>query len=218
MDHPQASTDTVDEPTEARISAACKKFDEENSVLEQALKELFGRFPRNDNNSHVLLKVAALNALYHTNILALEDVARHIHKHGGQVDSDLALGLPGIVDIIASVTISATGKVRRNYSFATKYCSWHKQDSYPIWDSRVNAYLTWLKQRPKGSFLVKNPDSWAKYGEFVDMVNNLRKAYSLGGLSFKQIDKFLYTEGEKLLAEKERQRVAKKSTAASTQL
>jgi hypothetical protein len=82
----------------------------------------------------------------------------------------------------------------------------------------VRAYLTWLKQRPKGSFLVKNPDSWTEYGEFVDMVNNLRMAYSLGGFSFKQIDKFLYTEGEKLIAEKEYLRAARKSTAASTQL
>jgi hypothetical protein len=74
MDNPQASTDTVYEPAADRVFAACKKFDEQNGVMEQALTELFGRFPRNDTNSHVLLKVAALNALYHANILALEDV------------------------------------------------------------------------------------------------------------------------------------------------
>jgi hypothetical protein len=49
------------------------------------------------------------------------------------------------------------------------------------------------------------------------MVNNLRQVYVLGTLSFKQIDQFFYTEGKKLIAEKERQRAAKKSTAASTQ-
>jgi hypothetical protein len=218
MDNPQVLTDTICEPTADRVFAACKKFDEQNGVLEQALTELFGRFPRNDSNSHVLLKVAALNALYHVNILALEDVARHIHKRCREVDAALALGSPEIVDTIAVVRISASGKERRNYSFASKYCSWHKQASYPIWDSRVRAYLKWLKRRPKGSFLVKNPDSWTEYGEFVDVVSSLRKAYSLGGFSFKQIDKFLYTEGEKLIAEKEQLRGAKKSTATSTQL
>jgi hypothetical protein len=218
MDNRQASTDTVYEPTADRVLAACKEFDEQNGVGEQALTELFGWFPRNDSNPHVLLKVAALNALYHTNILALGDVAHHIHERGREVDFALALGSPEIVDTIAVVTISATGKERRNYCFASKYCSWHKEASYPIWDSRVRAYLTWLRRRPKGSFLVKNPDSWTEYGEFVGMVNDLRKAYSLDGISFKQIDKFLYTEGEKLIAEKEHLRAARKSTAASTQL
>jgi hypothetical protein len=218
MDNPQASTDTVYEPTADRVSAACKKFDEQNGVLEQALEELFGQFPRNDSNPHVLLKVAALNALYSTRILALQDVASHIFERGKEVDSALALGAPEIVDAIAVVRISATGKERRNYSFASKYCSWHKQGSYPIWDSRVKAYLTWLRQRPKGSFLVKNPDSWTEYREFVEMVNSLRSVYRLGGFGFKQIDQFLYTEGEKLIAEKERLHAAKKDNAASTQL
>jgi hypothetical protein len=130
----------------------------------------------------------------------------------------LALGSSEIVDTIAAVTISATGKKRWNYSFASKYCSWHKQGSYPIWDSRVKAYLTWLKQKPSGSFIVKNPDSWKNYREFVDVVNKVRKVYDLGALSFKQIDKFLYTEGEKLIAAKERLHTAKKESAASTQL
>jgi len=217
MDIPQASTDTVYEPTEDRVLAACKKFDDQNGVLEQGLTELFGRFPRNDSNPHVLLKVAALNALYYTRILALQDVARHIYQRGKEVDIALALGSSEIVDTIAVVEISATGRERRNYSFASKYCNWHRQGSYPIWDSRVRGYLTWLKRRPKGSFLAKNPDSWKNYGEFVEMVNNLRKVYSLDGFSFKQIDKFLYTEGGKLVAEKERLRAAKKDTVAPTQ-
>ena len=37
----------------------------------------------------------------------------------------LATGSPEIVDKIARVTLSINGKVRNNYSFATKYCSWH---------------------------------------------------------------------------------------------
>jgi hypothetical protein len=217
MDNPQASTDRVYAPTADRVLAACNKFNEQD-VVEQALTELFGRYPRNDSNPHVLLKVASLNALYHTNILALEDVARHIYERGREVDSALALGSPEIVDTIAVITISATGKKRRNYSFASKYCSWHNPRSYPIWDSHVKEYLTWLRQRPEGSFLVKNPDSWTEYAEFVDMINNLRDHYTLGEFSFKQIDKFLYTQGGKLIAEKERVRAAKKDAAASTQL
>lgn len=216
MEDPQAVTDTVYEPTLDRVLAACQEFDEQNGVMEQALTELFGKYPRNDSNPHILLKVTALNALYSTRILALEDMARHIYEHGTEVDSALALGSPEIVDTIARVTISSTGKERCNYSFASKFCSWHKPDSYPIWDSRVNAYLTWLKKRPTGSFILNTPDNWTRYREFMGVINNLRKVYGLGALSFKQIDKFLYAEGEKLIAAKERLHTARNDAAGTS--
>jgi hypothetical protein len=87
-----------------------------------------------------------------------------------------------------------------------------------IWDSRVNAYLAWLRHGPSGSFLVKNPDDWTHYREFVEVVDELRKVYNLTAFSFKQIDEFLYTEGEKLIAAKERFRGAKSEAAGPTQL
>jgi len=146
------------------------------------------------------------------------DAARHIHEHAQVIDSGLAAGSPEVVDLIAAVRIKATGKVRHFWCFATKYCSWHKPDAYPIWDANVKEYLTWLrKQKPQGSFLEKNPDSWTKYAEFVDMINNLRKHNNLGRFSFKDIDKFLWWEGGKRIAGKKRVRAAKKDTAASTQ-
>jgi hypothetical protein len=216
MDNPQASTDNVYAPTAERVRAACDQFDRDERAVEWVLTQLFQQFPENMDFDEVVVKTKVLNTLYNTQIRAVNEVARHICNLA--IDPDLRAGKPGIVDRIAVVTMSASGKKRRNYSFASKYCSWHNQRSYPIWDSRVNAYLTWLRQRPEGSFLVKNPDSWTEYAEFVDMMNNLRKVDTLGEFSFKQIDKFLYTEGGKLIAEKERLRAAKKDTAASTRL
>jgi len=61
-------------PNQSSVTAACKRFDEENAVVEQALAELFRQYPTNDNEAHVLLKVVALNRLYSTNIL------EHFHK------------------------------------------------------------------------------------------------------------------------------------------
>jgi hypothetical protein len=221
MDSRRASIDVACEPTPEGVFAACERFDRENDLTERALAELFGQYPGNENDAHILLKVVALNGLYHTQILALHDVANHIYERGKDIDSALRVGSPEIVDTIAEVVIPATERTRHNWSFATKYCSWHRPDSYPIWDSRVSAYLRWLTQKPSGSFLLKNPDNWKRYGEFVEMVHNLRRVCGLGEFSFKQIDKFLYTEGEKLIAEKERRRAAKMDaadTSASTQL
>jgi hypothetical protein len=50
-------------PTVDLVAEACKEFEKENLIIEQALKELFNQFPGNSDLSHVLLKVVALNRL-----------------------------------------------------------------------------------------------------------------------------------------------------------
>ena len=216
MDNPQASTDRVYAPTADRVLAACEQFDQDERAVEWVLTQLFQEFPKNTDFDEVVVKTKVLNTLYNAGVLAVNEVAKHICKLA--IDADLEAGKPGIVDRIAVVRMSKTGKICKFYCFASKYCSWHKPLSYPIWDSHVKEYLTWLRQRSEGSFLVKNPDSWTEYAEFVDMINNLRKLDTLSEFCFKQIDKFLFTEGGKLIAEKERLRAAKKDTAAPTQL
>jgi hypothetical protein len=188
-------------PTEDLVATAVKKFDEENAVVEQALKDLFNQYRRNDNHSHVLLKVVALNRLYSTQILAVHDVARHIYQQAQDIDSSLAIGSckigsPEIVDRIAKVTISATGRQRANYSFATKYCSWHRPDSYPIWDDRVRRYLQSLRRTPFATFLRPKGNLWDHYPEFVKLMSDFRDFYRLGQFTFKDIDKFLWSAGE----------------------
>jgi hypothetical protein len=220
MDNPQASIDTVYVPTADRVKADCDIFDKD-PYSDEALKVLFTQYPRNDNYSHVLLKVVCLNRLYSAGILNPYPVARHIRDHAPEIDSGLSRGSPEVVDIIVPVPITAKGKVLHFWAFATKYCSFHNPDAYPIWDSRVREYLTWLRQqKPQGSFLVKDPDSWTKYAEFVEIINNLRNLDTLreSKFSFKDIDKFLWSEGGKLIAQKKRLRAAKKDTPASTQL
>jgi hypothetical protein len=182
-------------PTVGLVRAACEEFDKANLIIEQALKELFNQFPANSDVSHVLLKVVALNRLYSTQILAVMDVAQHIHRNAQDIDSALAAGSSQIVDKIARVTISVSGKERRNLSFATKYCSWHNSESYPIWDSRVDKYLwTLQKQDPFAPFFKTNADLW-DYPKFREVIIAFRDHYGLGSFTFKDIDKFLWFEG-----------------------
>ncbi len=125
------------------------------------------------------------------------DVAQHIRKNGQDIDSALANGSPKIVETIARITVP--GKKGRNYfSFAAKYCSWHKPELYPIWDSNVKKYLGRLQQQSdfaKG-FNV-NADHWT-YAEFCGAMNAFRNAYALGSFTFKEIDKFLWLYGGNL--------------------
>jgi hypothetical protein len=111
--------------------------------------------------------------------------------------------LPELVNRI-SKTVKG-GKTFYNYSFATKYCSFHRPESYPIWDSHVDEYLAQLRNQEKhkqGGFRqFKRKDLW-NYPEFKKIVTEFRDYYGLQEFTFKQIDGFLYYEGGKLLAAK----------------
>lgn len=182
-------------PTPELVVAACKEFDQENLIVERALKDLFKQYPDNNDHSQVLLKVVVLNRLYSTQIFAVHDVARHIHQQARDIDSALATGSPEIVDKIARVTLSINGKKKNNYSFATKYCSWHNSASYPIWDSRVDRYVWSLQKRDRFSpFFKRNADLW-DYPRFLEVMIAFRERYGLGSFTFKEIDKFLWSEG-----------------------
>jgi hypothetical protein len=167
----------------------------------RALTELFKQYPGNSVLPHVLLKVVAVNTLYSTQIRAytekipnLMDVAAHIHRHAEDIDSALESGMPEIVDTIASVTVPGK-KDRYYFSFATKYCSWHRPQFYPIYDSRVDRYVYGLKAEPCfREFFGTGEDRW-RYAQFRRLITVFRDHYGLGSFSFKEIDKFLYSYG-----------------------
>jgi len=180
-------------PTPESVKAACERFDRENQAAEQALEELFQQYPRNTDLRHVLLKVVAVNALYHTCIYALDTVARHIHAHAEEIDAAMQSGSLEIVDKIAKVKVK--GKIHCFFAFATKYCSWHQPDKYPIYDSRVDAYLWALQQKSSFAPEFIHPHLW-DYPRFHSIVLAFRSFHGLDSFTFKEIDKFLYLQGE----------------------
>jgi hypothetical protein len=185
-------------PTVESVRNACKQFD--GDIGELALKELFDLYRDNDNHAHVLLKVVALNRIYSAGILAVYAVADHIYRHAKDIDSALAIGAPEIVDTIAKVTVGTSGKAVNFWSFASKYCSWHKPTLYPLWDSRVDTYLRSLRHTEFGRFLPRHGDLWNHYAEFVDIMRNFREHYKLGMFTFKEIDMFIWSSGGKPIA------------------
>ena len=188
-------------PTEKIVREACKKFDRENSVIEQAVAELFHRYPKNDQLDHVLLKVVTLNCLYSTQIPThsqivpnLVDMAQHIHRNGRLIDAGLATTTPIIVDTIANPDVP-NKQTRCYFSFATKYCSCHQPESYPLWDSNVRGYLESLQKQTgfPNNFEV---NGYWEYPQFYRVMSKLRERYGLSSLSFKDIDKFLWLHGK----------------------
>jgi hypothetical protein len=131
------------------------------------------------------------------------ELARFIHENTqglGCIDSAMDIGALETVDKIARVReTNGTGFI----SFASKYCSWHHPDAYPIYDSFVDKYLWQLQEQLR---LQDNPPFTERfrhkqlkdYGKFCTIIDDLRKYYKLGRFSYRQIDKFLWSEGKRL--------------------
>ena len=120
-------------PSPELVRDYVSKFNQNSDLIvtEMVLSELFGKYSSNQNLRDILIKVTALNSLYNTNIYATIKVAEHILNKN--IDVKLQQGLPEVVDEIAEIEID--GKIRRNFSFASKYCHWHQPEMYPIYDS-----------------------------------------------------------------------------------
>jgi hypothetical protein len=173
------------------VKAECAAFDEENQLAEHALDQLRTHFPLNTDKSHVLLKVLTLNKLYSTRIndKDIEATARHIAALG--IDSLLDQGSHSAVDLIANIP-----NLRRCYSFATKFCSWHNPAAFPLYDGYVDLCL-WSYRR-QADQEVRPPfahfhrqDIW-NYSSLVEIVTAFRNYYGMNSMPFKDLDKFLW--------------------------
>jgi hypothetical protein len=132
----------LERPTRQLIEKYRREFETKNNPEEAAISELLKLFPDNKDYKGVLLKCVVINTLDSTQIRAITNAAKHILEL--DINARLERGDPQVVDQIARLTIKRNGaeeKKRRNYSFATKYCSFHNPSSYPIYDSIVDKVL-----------------------------------------------------------------------------
>jgi hypothetical protein len=183
---------TLTLPTPELIEEAVSEFNRACDPTENAIRELFGTYPTNDNFNHVLWKVVVLNRLYSTNILAVWDLANHIVERAAILDSLLKEGSPKAVDLFSDVLLG--GKQRNLFSFATKYCSWHNQNAYPIFDTRAGWYLWSLQKQIEYSEHFRRYE-FQKYEEYKTVFLDFQRRFHLETYDFKSLDKFLWLHG-----------------------
>lgn len=164
------------------------------SSQERALNKLFLDLCK-DNLSieNILIKCSALNDFYSTNIFKIYSVAKHILDLN--IDERLAKGNLSLVDDIARVTID--GKTFNFYSFASKYCSHHRPDIYPIYDFYVDWLLCYFNKRD--CFSSFKADDLKDYLTFVKVIEAFRSHYGLVDFSIKQIDQYLWLLGKECI-------------------
>ena len=163
-----------------------------NEAFDASLRRLFTEFmPTNTDSGDVAVKVSALNAIYATQILGVTQMAEHIVGLGVDPRLDSESADPSLIEDIA--TLTQKGMTRRHYSFATKFCSFHRPNLYPIYDSLVVEVLNgFLKQREEYDTFEPG-DSWrTDYGLYVRSLLKFRSHYGLDAFTLRDIDKYLW--------------------------
>jgi len=183
-------------PTIELVEKYQRQFEDKNGAEEEAISELLKLFPDNKDYSGVLLKCVVINTLYSTQIRAIKNVARNICEL--DIDARLSQGDPNVVDQIAELTIG--NKKRRNYSFATKYYSFHQPSLYPIYDSIVDKVLKTYQRRDR--FSPRPLGNLKDYRRFKEVLEEFVNWYDLKGLGFRKLDCFLHDHGKEQLAKR----------------
>ena len=187
-------TDPLGEPKDL-IDHYLKKWDDNEgfTAKENALIKLFHKsYPNNTNIEEVLIKAAALNNFYGTNIYNIYTVAKHITDIPN-IDKRLFDGDETLVNEIAKVVVNEKGDIKNFYSFATKYCSHHNAIAFPIYDIYVQKVLNYYKRQ--SNFEKYTNNELRTYLIFKRVIRNFRESYDLQEYSIKQIDMFLWGLG-----------------------
>ncbi|MFA6404608.1 MAG: hypothetical protein WCW03_01245 [Candidatus Paceibacterota bacterium] len=162
-------------------------------LSDSSLKYLFSKtYPQNNNLEEVLIKVCTLKSLFGLIIFSPITVAKHIISL--EIDSKFLKDDLMIVNEIASVNIS-TNRIINFYSFATKYCSFHKPNIYLKYDYHVSKLLKHHEQTDKFDEFTEMELRY--YDKYHEVFINFRKKYGLDLFSLEQIERYLYLAGKK---------------------
>ncbi|MDR2799879.1 MAG: hypothetical protein LBB52_01255 [Desulfovibrio sp.] len=159
--------------------------------MDKAIYHLIRQYPENKDINNVFLKCSVIDDIYHTRISQyhnIYDLSEHILKKC--VDEKLNGSDATVVDDIA--------EYKNSFSFATKFCSFHKPDQYPIYDSHVDNALKYFN-KTYGKFADKiaiNP-----YMNFKEVMDNFIKYFDLDQGNYcygkyKAIDIYLWLVGK----------------------
>ena len=186
----------ISRPSVEQVECYLKRWKESkelNDYREQevAIDILFhGEFKSNNDLQNILIKCSVLNDFYSTNIFKIFPVAKHILELN--IDERLNKADPSLVNDIALVHID--NKTLNFYSFASKYCSHHYKDEYPIYDSYICKILKHFRD-------VDHFDSFKEsdlkiYSRFKEIIIRFRERYKLTKYTFKQLDMYLWQLGK----------------------
>lgn len=163
-----------------------KKWTDIDRYQDEVIKNVFEQHPLNTDMNAVMIKVSLLKDYYSapSRYVKTYEVAEGVVACN--IDDKLKDGDGSVVNDIQK----RTGQ----YVFATKYCHFHKPETFPIFDSKVEIALKYFKNNFGFDFTIKELRDYEKYkgicDRFIDEFE-LEKNY-------KKIDEYLWLVGKAL--------------------
>lgn len=210
----------IPRPTNKLVDSYLNKWyaNEAYIVQDKAIKKIFKSSPQNTDLSDVFIKATILNTFYNTQIFSILPVAQHILKIRN-MDDRLQKGDESLIAEFKEVDLG--GEKHLNlYSFATKYCHFHNNDAFPMYDSYLLDLLwIFMNNSDFDKFKNRKHTSYDKfkvhtsYEKFKELLLNFKKHYKLeqcfkdfhqlGQSSTKEFDMFLWQLGRDISKEKQ---------------
>ena len=185
----------IPDPNSFEIEKSLKEWKtlEKYVLQEKALSKLFiETYPKNIDIDEVLIKVCSLNDFYSTSIFSTFKVAKHILNLN--IDEKLLKNDLLIVNEIAKIKINES-KTINYFSFATKYCSHHKPDFYPIFDNYVEQVLAYFNDIH--NFYDYRNKNIREYKTYYELIQSFQNYFDLQKYKLKEIDRYLWLIGKK---------------------
>jgi len=160
---------------------------------EKAVRDVFNHFRSHADLSAVMTKVCVLNSLYATAIYSIVGMAEHIYNIR-DIDNRLSAADLTLVDEIRhghNINTKKKSKEIDFYSFATKYCSFHNDVGYPIFDNLVSDLLFQANKIHKWYPSLRK-EQLRNYHKFVPLVDAYATAMGVAANGYKSIDKGLW--------------------------
>lgn len=152
--------------------------------------------PKNIKLKEVQTKAYILDSLYFTRsgTKYLDKFAENIiqMKYFDQRLKERDLDL---VNEIAFVEINEQDH-KTIYSFATKYCSFHYPEKFPIYDSNVRRALMYFKKQKL--FYKFIGEDLKDYPKFYEVMSKFKNFYGLEKFTWIDLDRYLFLMGRKL--------------------
>lgn len=175
--------------TREQIAAANRIHDQLSnwSLVDRALERLSKNMSGFDRES-ILLKAAAVNQLYYTNVFAIVPMAEHM---ANVLNEPGAVSDHGLVDRLAVLSTNTRQAQRRFVSFASKFAHFFVDpDRFPIFDS-FGLHMIKLH-------LGVRKDIWRStqpYAEFLEMFRRVQ-TLACPTCTNRELDRYLWVAGQ----------------------
>ena len=182
-------------PSTEEVKKYLKQWEDEEEYRDSE-KSLSKLFLNSSNNSldEIIVKVCALDVVFSAQVGRwFFDVSKHIKNYDFDTkfkDKEFDVNKFAIIEV-KDIKNDKT-KNRNFYSFATKYCSHHNSEDYPIYDFYVDEVLQYFM----GEKLNLKKTSLKKYPIFVDTLKVFREEYHLEVFKLREIDKYIWLLGK----------------------